>query len=133
MAVLEIARPPVGAPSITAWSTATEIDDHNPQKEHPESASSQETATGSAIGSSQATAGLMRDEEACNGPIDLHLALEVDPRAPLGFEDKVIDPVVLAEETMGQAGHVANKATAMTSDKVSGGGRSAGRRPAGSL
>jgi hypothetical protein len=29
-------------------------------------------------------------EEACNGPIDLHLSLEVDPRALLGFEDEVM-------------------------------------------
>jgi hypothetical protein len=29
-------------------------------------------------------------EEACNGPIDLHLSLEVDPRALLGFEDAVM-------------------------------------------
>ena len=28
-------------------------------------------------------------DEACSGPIDLHLALEVDPRALLGFEDEV--------------------------------------------
>jgi len=33
----------------------------------------------------------LHPEEACNGPIDLHLALEVDPRALLGFEDKVIE------------------------------------------
>jgi hypothetical protein len=32
----------------------------------------------------------LHPEEACNGPIDLHLALEVDPRALLGFEDEVI-------------------------------------------
>jgi hypothetical protein len=29
----------------------------------------------------------LHPEEACNGPIDLHLSLEVDPRALLGFED----------------------------------------------
>ncbi len=28
--------------------------------------------------------------EACTGPIDLHLALDVDPRALLGFEDAVL-------------------------------------------
>ena len=28
--------------------------------------------------------------EACNGPIDLHLSLEIDPRALLGFEDEVL-------------------------------------------
>lgn len=32
----------------------------------------------------------LHPEEACNGPIDLHLSLEVDPRALLGFEDEVI-------------------------------------------
>jgi hypothetical protein len=31
----------------------------------------------------------LHPEEACSGPIDLHLALEVDPRALLGFEDEV--------------------------------------------
>src|SRR4051794_14337563 len=31
----------------------------------------------------------LHPEEACNGPIDLHLALEVDPRALLAFEDEV--------------------------------------------
>jgi hypothetical protein len=29
----------------------------------------------------------LHPEEACDGPIDLHLSLEVDPRALLGFED----------------------------------------------
>ena len=33
----------------------------------------------------------LHPEEACSGPIDLHLALEVDPRALLGFEDKVLE------------------------------------------
>jgi hypothetical protein len=32
----------------------------------------------------------LHPEEACNGPIDLHLALEVDPRAMLGFEDEIM-------------------------------------------
>jgi hypothetical protein len=32
----------------------------------------------------------LHPEEACNGPIDLHLSLEVDPRAMLGFEDEVM-------------------------------------------
>lgn len=32
----------------------------------------------------------LHPEEACNGPIDLHLSLEVDPRALLGFEDEII-------------------------------------------
>jgi len=38
----------------------------------------------------------LHPEEACDGPIDLHLSLEVDPRALLGFEDAVaaIDPEV---------------------------------------
>ena len=30
-------------------------------------------------------------EEGCGGPIDLHLALEVDPRVLLSFEDAVLD------------------------------------------
>lgn len=33
----------------------------------------------------------LHPEEACNGPIDLHLALDVDPRALLGFEDKMLE------------------------------------------
>lgn len=33
----------------------------------------------------------LHPEEACSGPIDLHLALEVDPRALLGFEDQVME------------------------------------------
>ena len=32
----------------------------------------------------------LHPEEACDGPIDLHLSLEVDPRALLGFEDAVL-------------------------------------------
>ena len=31
----------------------------------------------------------LHPEEACSGPIDLHLALEVDPRVLLSFEDEV--------------------------------------------
>ena len=31
----------------------------------------------------------LHPEEACQGPIDLHLALDIDPRALLGFEDAV--------------------------------------------
>ena len=31
----------------------------------------------------------LHPEEACNGPIDLHLSLEVDPRTLLAFEDEV--------------------------------------------
>jgi hypothetical protein len=33
----------------------------------------------------------LHPEEACNGPLDLHLALEVDPRVLLSFEDAVVD------------------------------------------
>jgi hypothetical protein len=32
----------------------------------------------------------LHPEEACNGPLDLHLALEVDPRQLLAFEDEVM-------------------------------------------
>ncbi len=32
----------------------------------------------------------LHPEEACSGPIDLHLSLDVDPRAMLGFEDAII-------------------------------------------
>jgi hypothetical protein len=32
----------------------------------------------------------LHPEEACDGPIDLHLSLEVDPRALLSFEDEVL-------------------------------------------
>ena len=32
----------------------------------------------------------LHPEEACSGPIDLHVALEVDPRALLSFEDAVL-------------------------------------------
>lgn len=32
----------------------------------------------------------LHPSEACSGPIDLHLALEVDPRALLAFEDEVV-------------------------------------------
>jgi hypothetical protein len=32
----------------------------------------------------------LHPEEACNGPLDLHLALEVDPRQLLSFEDAVM-------------------------------------------
>lgn len=30
-------------------------------------------------------------EEACNGPLDLHLALDVDPRVLLGFQDRLVE------------------------------------------
>jgi hypothetical protein len=33
----------------------------------------------------------LHPEEGCGGPIDLHLALEVDPRVLLSFEDVVVD------------------------------------------
>ena len=33
----------------------------------------------------------LHPEEACGGPLDLHLALEVEPRTILAFEDMVID------------------------------------------
>lgn len=33
----------------------------------------------------------LHPEEACGGPLDLHLSLEVDPRVLLAFEDKVLD------------------------------------------
>lgn len=33
----------------------------------------------------------LHPEEGCGGPLDLHLALEVDPRVLLAFEDAVID------------------------------------------
>jgi hypothetical protein len=32
----------------------------------------------------------LHPEEACNGPIDLHMSLEVDPRVLLSFEDEVL-------------------------------------------
>jgi hypothetical protein len=33
----------------------------------------------------------LHPEEGCNGPLDLHLALEVDPRVLLSFEDVVVE------------------------------------------
>lgn len=33
----------------------------------------------------------LHPEEACGGPLDLHLALEIDPRVILAFEDLVVD------------------------------------------
>jgi len=33
----------------------------------------------------------LHPEDACGGPLDLHLALEVDPRVLLAFEDAVVD------------------------------------------
>lgn len=32
----------------------------------------------------------LHPEQACAGPIDLHLSLDVDPRALLGFEDEIV-------------------------------------------
>jgi hypothetical protein len=32
----------------------------------------------------------LHPEEACSGPIDLHMSLDVDPRAMLGFEDEIM-------------------------------------------
>ncbi len=33
----------------------------------------------------------LHPERACGGPLDLHLAVEVDPRTTLAFEDKILD------------------------------------------
>lgn len=33
----------------------------------------------------------LHPEDACGGPLDLHLALEVDPRVMLGFEDRMLE------------------------------------------
>ncbi len=33
----------------------------------------------------------LHPDEACGGPLDLHLALEVDPRVLLGFEDRMLE------------------------------------------
>ncbi|MGH9078345.1 MAG: hypothetical protein ACRDY0_13010 [Acidimicrobiales bacterium] len=33
----------------------------------------------------------LHPEDACNGPLDLHLALDVDPRVLLSFEDVVVE------------------------------------------
>ncbi|MBX3313862.1 MAG: hypothetical protein KF906_06045 [Actinobacteria bacterium] len=33
----------------------------------------------------------LHPEDACGGPLDLHLALEIDPRVLLSFEDAVLD------------------------------------------
>jgi hypothetical protein len=40
----------------------------------------------------------LHPEEACAGPIDLHLSLDVDPRALLGFEDEVMKMEDLDDE-----------------------------------
>jgi hypothetical protein len=33
----------------------------------------------------------LHPEDACGGPLDLHLALEVEPRVMLGFEDRMLE------------------------------------------
>ncbi|MEI7624429.1 MAG: hypothetical protein WCJ88_12815 [Actinomycetes bacterium] len=33
----------------------------------------------------------LHPEDACGGPLDLHLSLEVDPRIMIGFEDKMLE------------------------------------------
>lgn len=33
----------------------------------------------------------LHPEDACGGPLDLHLALEVDPRIMIGFEDRMLE------------------------------------------
>jgi len=40
----------------------------------------------------------LHPEEACAGPIDLHMSLDVDPRALLGFEDEVMKMEDLDDE-----------------------------------
>ena len=40
----------------------------------------------------------LHPEEACAGPIDLHLSLDVDPRAMLGFEDEMMKMEDLDDE-----------------------------------
>src|ERR1044071_3935945 len=39
----------------------------------------------------------LHPEEGCEGPVDLYLSLEIDPRVLLGFEDAVIAPDDAAE------------------------------------
>src|SRR5258706_9156925 len=39
----------------------------------------------------------LHPEEGCEGPVDLYLSLEIDPRVLLGFEDAVIEVVDEAE------------------------------------
>ena len=40
-------------------------------------------------------------EDACGGPLDLHLALEVDPRTLLAFEDRMLELDELADPVTG--------------------------------
>jgi hypothetical protein len=43
----------------------------------------------------------LHPEEACGGPLDLHLALEVEPRTMLEFEDQMLEMVEGAEPPAG--------------------------------
>lgn len=43
----------------------------------------------------------LHPEEACGGPLDLHLSLEVDPRIMLGFEDRMLDYIEGTEPATG--------------------------------
>ncbi|MEY4130102.1 MAG: hypothetical protein RLZZ31_226 [Actinomycetota bacterium] len=43
----------------------------------------------------------LHPEEACGGPLDLHLSLEVDPRVMLGFEDRMLDYIEGTEPATG--------------------------------
>ena len=43
----------------------------------------------------------LHPEDACGGPLDLHLALEVDPRVMLGFEDRMLELSEEAEPVTG--------------------------------
>lgn len=45
----------------------------------------------------------LHPEDACGGPLDLHLALEVDPRVMLGFEDQMLDLPEAADPVEGFA------------------------------
>ena len=50
----------------------------------------------------------LHPEEGCEGPVDLYLSLEIDPRVLLGFEDAVIERAdvegVIATEARGDGG-----------------------------
>jgi hypothetical protein len=43
----------------------------------------------------------LHPEDACGGPLDLHLALEADPRVLLGFEDRMLEQPDDAEPVQG--------------------------------
>jgi hypothetical protein len=45
----------------------------------------------------------LHPEDACGGPLDLHLALEVDPRVMLGFEDRMLEQPDGAEPIEGHS------------------------------